>query len=428
MARAPKKPGKSGHAVNYMTRQQALKKLQVSLADFRRLCILKGVYPRDPSKKVKGKDKTYYATKDILFLLHEPVLEKVREIKTHLKKLTTARARRDEFRVKILERTRPFYLLDHLVKERFPTFTDAVRDMDDALSMVTLYAHLPSTDKIKSERTRNCKRLCLEFNNWVVREHALQKVFLSIKGCYFQAQIQGQSVTWLVPYEFSQELPDDVDYKVMRTFLEFYETHLHFINFRLYSASGLIYPPKLDAKLDAVDAGLSSYRLESKDAPAAAGPAAAAGRAKKDPRLRALEGKLDTLERTPGAAPEASGPAAVEEDLNALINPDGDEDGAAATAAAGDDKPLFDGLRIFVSREVSRHIFEFVARALGARVGWEGEGSPFSESDESITHQVRRGPWTRDAIIIAPIIVSMRVGLLYSKTYNEGGARASPTR
>ena len=262
--------------------------------------------------------------------------------------------------------------------------------MDDALSMVTLYAHLPSTDKIKSERTRNCKRLCLEFNNWVVRERALQKVFLSIKGCYFQAQIQGQPVTWLVPYEFSQELPEDVDYKVMRTFLEFYETQLHFINFRLYAASGLIYPPKLDAKLDAADAGLSSYRLESKEAAAAAnsGLANAAGRAKKDPRLRSLEGKLATLEREAGAAaPEAAGPAAVEEDLNALINPDGDEEGGAG-GAGGEDRPLFDGLKVFISREVPRHIFEFVARALGARVGWEGEGSPFSESDESITHQV----------------------------------------
>jgi pescadillo protein len=38
-----KKKGESGAAKNYVTRNQALKKLQVSLSDFRRLCILKGM-------------------------------------------------------------------------------------------------------------------------------------------------------------------------------------------------------------------------------------------------------------------------------------------------------------------------------------------------------------------------------------------------
>jgi hypothetical protein len=34
----------------------------------------------------------------------------------------------------------------------------------------------------------------------------------------------GQPVTWLVPHQLSQVLPNDVDYKVMLTFLEFYQT------------------------------------------------------------------------------------------------------------------------------------------------------------------------------------------------------------
>ena len=35
-------PGTSGAAKNYITRTQAVRKLQISLPDFRRLCIFKG--------------------------------------------------------------------------------------------------------------------------------------------------------------------------------------------------------------------------------------------------------------------------------------------------------------------------------------------------------------------------------------------------
>jgi pescadillo protein len=87
-----KKKGKEGAAVTYISRNQALKKLQLSLPAFRRLCILKGIYPREPAnkKKVSGGStapRTYYYRKDIHFLLHEPLVAQFRQHRIYQLKL-----------------------------------------------------------------------------------------------------------------------------------------------------------------------------------------------------------------------------------------------------------------------------------------------------------------------------------------------------
>ena len=86
---------------------------------FRRLCILKGVFPREPKKKVKGNHHTYYHTKDIAFLQHEPLLEKFRNIRAYDKKVNKAKAKKNRDLAERLLTRRPNYTLDRLIRARF---------------------------------------------------------------------------------------------------------------------------------------------------------------------------------------------------------------------------------------------------------------------------------------------------------------------
>ena len=57
------------------------------------------------------------------------------------------------------------------------------------------------------------------------------------------------------------QTPDDVDFRIMSTFVEFYSIFLGFVNYKSYQDIGLIYPPKLSIsqdqsdKADKLDAG-----------------------------------------------------------------------------------------------------------------------------------------------------------------------------
>lgn len=65
-----------------------MKKLQLNLKDFRKLCILKGIYPREPRVRKRAQQgragvQTLYQKKDIQFLLHEPLIWKLRDTKVN---------------------------------------------------------------------------------------------------------------------------------------------------------------------------------------------------------------------------------------------------------------------------------------------------------------------------------------------------------
>ncbi|KAL1812287.1 pescadillo homolog [Daucus carota subsp. sativus] len=380
---------KEGNAAKYMTRSQAIKYLQVSLSLFRKLCILKGVFPRVPKKKVKGNHHTYYHVKDIAFLKHEPLVEKFRDMRTYDRKVKKAESKKNRDLAERLLTRKPTYTLDRLIRERYPKFIDALRDLDDCLSMVHLFAALPAIEreKIEVKRVHNCRRLSHEWQAYISRCHKLRKVFISVKGIYYQAEVEGQKVTWLTPHALQQVLPDDVDYKVMLTFLEFYETLLAFVNFKIYNSINVKYPPILDPRLEALAAdlyALSRYFDANSKAPMVSSQDAALSESNQvkdknnDAELHESELRLAQLQHQlpsnePGALMRLVEDAAGE-----------DEDDEETKEC----KTLFKDMKFFLSREVPRESLLFVIPAFGGVVSWEGEGSPYKETDQGITYQI----------------------------------------
>ncbi|MCJ1330206.1 mRNA-binding ribosome synthesis protein nop7 [Thelotrema lepadinum] len=410
-----KKKGASGQAKNFITRTQAVRKLQISLPDFRRLCIFKGIYPREPRNKKKASKSstpstTFYYTKDIQYLLHEPLLNKFRDHKALSKKIAKSLGRGEVGDAARLEKNGVKRLsLDHIIKERYPTFADALRDLDDALSMLFLFANLPSTSTVPPKTIRQCQRLCHEFQLYVICSHSLRKSFLSIKGIYYQAIIQGQDIMWLVPYKFVQRVTGDVDFRIMGTFIEFYTTLLGFVNFRLYSSIGLVYPPRFDLNSDEQGAELGAFSLEDIEI-------GHFGEFKpsKDIQERTPERILhvaenhktsDEMELHDSSSPQASEQIDINNQLEE-VEPQGDEaidkfeiSGAGADLliqpqiSGQEASGLFSKTHFFVSRECPRHPLEFILKSFGCkRVSWElvlgGGAFTHNQEDPSITHVI----------------------------------------
>ncbi|XP_077418134.1 pescadillo [Vanacampus margaritifer] len=373
-----KKKYESGSATNYITRNKARKRLQLSLPDFRRLCILKGIYPHEPKHKKKVNKgstapRTFYLLKDIRFLLHEPIVGKFREYKIFVRKLKKAYAKTEYSAVERLKDNKPTYKLDHIVKERYPTFIDALRDIEDALCMCFLFSTFARTGKCHVQTIQLCRRLTVEWMNYVIASRALKKVFISIKGIYYQVEVMGQLITWLVPYQFSHDHPTDVDYRVMATFTEFYTTLLGFINFRLYHSLNLVYPPKIDSKAEQElkDNDEEDYALDSES------------------YLEKLSALCASLTRVVSAAEEEEAQLdhfpADEEEMSTL------EESEKERKQQEAQKKMFEGLKFFLNREVPRESLAFVIRCFGGEVSWDRTvciGRTYDETDETITHQI----------------------------------------
>lgn len=368
----------AGEGARYITRKAALKKLQLTLRDFRRLCIIKGIYPREPKHRRRAQQgrtgiQTLYLKKDIQFLLHEPIIWKLREQKIHLRRIKRAKSIKDYSMSKRYANTIPIIDMDHIVKERYPTFIDALRDLDDCLTLCFMFASLPRRKTIPSYLIALCRRLTVEFMHVVIASRALRAVFVSIKGIYYQVELRGQIITWLVSHNFSFEpqSTDEVDFGTMTTFVEFYTTVLGFINFRLYHLMNLNYPPQLQGyTTEELEYEIIDDRVSLSDRVAALNiPLRRTGVSSEE---LTEEVELDQFPVTEDAELADKAHKKYEEIKNL--------------------RKLFEGLRVFLNREVPRESLVFVLRSCGAEVSWDKTvfpcGALFPEDDETITHQI----------------------------------------
>lgn len=149
----------------YLVSQHVTDKLFFILWIFRRLCILKGIYPHEPKHKKKVNKgstaaRTFYLLKDIRFLLHEPIVKKFRDYKVlhvwpnschsylwfvnvkcnyvlkcedsilfltsqvFVRKLKRAYAKTEYSSVERLRENKPTYKLDHIIKERWAKLSE----------------------------------------------------------------------------------------------------------------------------------------------------------------------------------------------------------------------------------------------------------------------------------------------------------------
>ncbi len=188
----------------------------------------------------------------------------------------------------------------------------------------------------------------------------------------------------------------------MGTFVEFYTTLLGFVNFRLYTSIGLVYPPRFDPKSDEQGGDINAFTLE--------------GRSIEEPQQ--IEVSMDDSTNNASIANEEaqkqiaaiaevsdvnedpihSQSNGVEEDMNDAIDTFeaiGEDADILPQPQAGSNEAasLFAPFTFFISREAPKQSLEFILRAFGCkRIGWDavlGDGAfTINENDPSITHQI----------------------------------------
>lgn len=240
--------------------------------------------------------------------------------------------------------------------------------------------------------------------------------------------------------------PKDVDFRVMLTFLEFYETFLKFTMFKLYNLKGMQYPPAVDKTLLDVGCNLLSVRstdvdgdgrnaklpmIEIKEQEAASSSEASnkesttsrnkAKNSRSLAKIASLEDKFDSiLEKVKEELDDEGDGDDEDEQVGQLSAPlnnafsdlhgddyyeDTEEENKTFSSAGGDRgggekniAKLFMNLKFFVNREVPLQWLQLCCVSFGGQIGWSGVGSPFDENDSGITHQIIDRPMQGECV------------------------------
>ena len=342
----------------YLTRMQATRLLQLDSMNFRRLCILKGIYPRAigrSKQKASGSDKQYYLSKEIKWLVHDQIRNKVQGFTSWEKKLRRAKSMHDFERMQTLQRDgmKPQYDLVATIKERYPTFADALKDVDDAMTNIGLYSFL--TPEVKSETTvefhhalstglhQKAKQVQADFFTYVSQSHTLVRAFISVKGYYYEAFIHGQRIIWLMPHEYASKFPPGVQQYILITFLEFQTDFMRFVVHKLQNELKKRLEDAQRRADDALDDHAADFTAQGTMEVTESGDA------------------IDTTTAAPTPAAATSkvpqGKKAAQLSLVSLLS-------AEQTVVA----KLFEKLVFYLSREVPEKHCRFIIEACGGRV------------------------------------------------------------
>ncbi|CAA9988103.1 pescadillo-like protein [Plasmodium knowlesi strain H] len=383
----------------YFTKKSILKKLYLKEKEFRKLCIFKGIYPKDfkeiPLKyRTKFyKQKVYYSKNDFKKLAHEKIIQDFRKIQTCLKKYKKYKlALEDEEKCKSLIKNFPKYTLDHIIKERFPVFSYAIEDLDDALSAIVAYSLLPSNEKvgIQNRFVTNCEVIKNHFHYYAYKTNRIKKAFITVKGYYLQAEILQKKVTWVIPHTFTPYLEKTIDFSIITTFIEYYICLLKFVLFKLYKMHNMTYPPEQSELLKNEKLKHLSYdqcliSLCKEKFPNAHGQGQESNQGEGKPLT--LDSSLVSDTQPVVLSPE-EGISQVEEQNQSKILQEDEEIKHNIDEENDTLKDLFKNQVYYIHTDMPLDILSLIILSSGGAIGWNSPYSPYQREDERITHEI----------------------------------------